>query len=154
MQGLTVGHSQQDDVDLLPLQDLTRARVPFITHVGPFLWLDHHRPPLDRAKRGFCFRLNVRHFICLSTYLTITVTRLLPIVMKFVINVIGTKADCNVRGKMFYFPSVSKWRPIYGYFSQLRSFDRFSWILDCFDILIKTYFLEDCLIVRRKKFNL
>lgn len=99
---------------------LIRARVPFLTHVGAFLWLDHHRPPIDRANLGLTFGLNVRHFICLSTYLTISVTRLLPVVMKFVINVIVTKAEWR-KGKDVLFPPVSKWRPIYRYFSHLRS---------------------------------
>lgn len=105
MQGLTVGHLDSQSrttlicfhYRIIRLVYLTRARVPFLTHVGPFLWLDHHRTPLDRAKRGLCFGLNVRHFICLSTYLTITLTRLLPVLMKFLINVIGTKVEWRKR---------------------------------------------------------
>lgn len=48
---------------------------------------------IDRTKQGICFDLTVRHFtvsVCLSVRLTIVRPHALPILMQFVINVLGT----------------------------------------------------------------
>lgn len=107
MQGLigtqwpTVGHSKQDDVDLLPLQDQTRV---FNTCQGAIsyscwaiLMIGSPPSPSWQSKARFLFWIERSEF-----HLSFYITRLLPIVMKFVINVIGTKAEWR-KGKDILF---------------------------------------------------
>lgn len=96
--------------------------------------------PLERAKQGLCFELNVRQtVICLSTSLTITVTRVFPLVM----NIIGTKAEWR-KGKDVFFPSRFKMVANIWIFLtfKVKRFERFSWNFDSFNILIKTYLFK------------